>query len=117
MEDIVGVRLELIDGENRCFVTGGRIQHRTDPEPLERLILRHASSFSITAEAKSAKLCDSLQACSAETYFFEALFALSQEKIPFGSGYEAWRMEKAARMAKGKEIYFLGNPSSAADER
>ena len=110
MEDLVAVAVQLASGEDRFFMTWGRIQDPVDPEPLEALILRRCSKFALGGEAVSARMCRSLQEAAGAPYFFEALFSFSQQPIPFGPRYEAWRKRMAERMEKGKELYFLGAP-------
>jgi hypothetical protein len=110
MEDIVAVEVRLKTGESRYFMTWGRIQDTIDPKPLAELILRHASTFAIADEPESARVLGSLHyAVQDSPLFFEALFSLASEGIPFGRRYEQWRKKKAREMEAGKEIWHLSH--------
>jgi hypothetical protein len=110
MEDVVAVEVELDNGQRRYFVTWGRIQSSTDPEPLEKLILSQCRRFRLGGEPLRARVCWSLQEAAKAPFFFEALFGMAQTQIPFGDGYEAWQKERLSAMRDGKEIRYLGNP-------
>lgn len=112
MEDIVAVEVRLDNGRKRHFLTWGRIQNPVDPAPLEALVLRHCTRFSLGGTPVSARLCDTLQEASAGRYFYECFFLMCQERIPFGPQYGKWAARAAAAMEKGKELYFLGAPES-----
>ena len=110
MEDVVAVMVTLDSGEHRYFMTWGRIQDVIDGAELAALVLREAPRFDLGGEPASAEVCWSLRDARHETYFFEALLAFAQRPIPYGSGYEAWRAEKAVAMARGEELRYLGRP-------
>lgn len=61
-------------------------------------------------EIKEIRVCESLQEVSSGKYFYEALFELSNEGIPFGKGAHArWLKERRKELAKGTlDPYFLG---------
>jgi hypothetical protein len=45
-------------------------------------------------------------------YFYEALFHLSQTKIPFGKKtYNPWRARVKKDMLAGRQIYYCGHPA------
>jgi hypothetical protein len=108
MEHIVAVEVRLASGENRYFLTWGRIQDNVDPQPLAGLVLSRASRFAIDGVPASARLLWTLQPAADAPYFFEYFFMMTQTQIPFGSKYEAWRNKIAEQMENGKEIYYLG---------
>jgi len=108
VDDVVAVAVTLESGERRYFMTWGRIQDKVDPEPLEALILEHASRVDLGGTASSAEVCSSLAAAAAEPYFHEALLSFAWSPIPFGEGYQEWRMEREAAMREGRDIYYLG---------
>lgn len=109
VEDIVAVAVRLSTGEDRFFLTWGRIQDPVDPTELEGVVLRNATHFAIGGgEPVSARLCTSLQEASGAPLFYECFFDFCQRPIPFGSGYQRWRKRMARRMEKGREIAFLG---------
>ena len=110
MEDVVALALELDSGETRYVITWGRIQSAVQAEPLEKLVRTQAHRFALGGELASVRLCRSLQAARDEPYFFEALISFAMQPIPFGDEYPDWRSERAANMAAGKELYFLGSP-------
>ena len=72
VEDVVAVAVTLETGERRYFMTWGRIQDTVDPEPLEALILEHASRVALGGTATSAEVCSSLAAAAAEPYFLRS---------------------------------------------
>ena len=110
MESWVAVEVRTDTRQSRFFMTWGRIQDPDDAEPLEALALQAAARFSVGGRPVRARVCRSLKEAAAQPYFFEALLTFAQQPIPHGDGYEAWRREKAAAMAEGREFYFLGNP-------
>jgi len=111
MERWVAVEVRTDAGRSRFFLTWGRIQDPVDPQPLEALSLQAAAHFSLGGRPVRARVCRTLGEAAAQPYFFEALLTFAQQPIPVGDGYEAWRRERAAAMAEGREFYFLGNPS------
>lgn len=113
MEDVVAVRVNLGNGEVRYFLTWGRIPDAVDPAPLERLVLRTATTFSLGGKAVSAHLCATLQEAASEPYFFESFFKMCQRRIPFGPDYSAWAAETLQRLEVGKEVYYLGRLEAA----
>jgi len=109
MEDIVAVAVYLDDGKTRYFLTWGRIQDAVETHPLEALILKNCTRFSLGGNAIRARVCSSLQEASKEPLFYECFFMKTQVKIPFGvKTYPAWRSKMAKRMKEGKELDFLG---------
>ena len=110
MEDIVAVAVELDNGEERFFMTWGRIQDTVDPEPLEQLVLKHCVGYSLGGKPVKTRMCWTLQEAAHAPHFYEGLFSFSQRPIPFGDHYQTWRAERNKRMQQGKELYYLGNP-------
>jgi hypothetical protein len=53
-----------------------------------------------------------LQDAATAPYFYEALFHMCQQKIPYGEGYERWAAETLRKMRDGSELYYLGEPRS-----
>jgi hypothetical protein len=83
MEDIVAVKIKDSKSASHYFITWGRIFDRVAPKSLERVVAKRSSGYGIK-NVKSANVCDSLQEAAKSRYFHEALFHLSQEKIPYG---------------------------------
>ena len=109
IEDIVAVRVDLEEGPSRFFLTWGRIQDSVNPKPLEQLIFAHCTSFALEGTPVKATLCSTLQEARSETYFYEYLFMMGQQIIPFGrKKYWKWRKKMNKKMQKGKELYYLG---------
>jgi hypothetical protein len=120
MDDVVAVQVELDDGTRRYFVTWGRIQSPVDPAPLAELVLRYATTVISAKVVQRARVCTSLMeaASSDAPYFYEGLLRFSISSIPFGTGYEEWRVVRASAMASGHDIYYCGDPDAAhPDER
>lgn len=108
MENIVAVAVALESGEERFFITWGRIQANVDEGELVALVLRHATTFSLGGVPKSARVCVSLQEASNEPYFYEALFDFGQQRIPSGRMYSRWSRRVAEEMEQGKHLWYLG---------
>lgn len=110
MEDIVAVAVELESGETEYCLTWGRIQAAVDARPLEKLILgvykdRQSENGSSPV---ATRLCSSLQEASSCGNFYECLFGMSQERIPFErKTFVSWRKRKKQRMKEGRDIWFL----------
>ena len=114
MDDVVAVAVELLTGELRYFITWGRIQDEVDPEPLAALVLEHSSEVALGGPAQRARVCHSLREAAdsrSAPYFYESLLVFVRQPIPFGPGYQAWRADRAAAMAMGKEIAYCGEPA------
>ena len=115
MDDLVAVAVELSGGARRFYMTWGRIQHPVDPAPVEQLVLRYCVHEDLGGEPLAARVCRTLQEACHAPYFYEALFAFGQTRIPFGDQYEAWRSALDERMQRGEELYYLGNPDRLAN--
>jgi hypothetical protein len=114
MDDVVAIRVRDSTRRSHYFITWGRIFGRTDPKPLETVIKRCAGKFGIR-NVKSVAVCDSLAEASSSRYFFEVLFHIGQERVPFGiRTYESWRRKKQRQMITGKSIFFCGLPKKDA---
>jgi hypothetical protein len=109
VDDIVAIEVRLQSGENRYFLTWGRIQDHVEPEPLAALLLRHAGRFSLDGIPVSARVLWSLHPATAAPYFYEYFFEICRERIPSGRRHEKWRRAKAEAMERGREIWYLGH--------
>ena len=108
MDDVVAIKVSETKSKIHFFLTWGRIFDRVNPEEVEALIRKYASTFGIK-KAKTVTVCDSLQEAAKARYFYEAFFHISQEKIPLGKRtYEFWRIKMKKQMRKGREIYYCG---------
>lgn len=113
MEDIVAVAITLADGRCRYFLTWGRVFDPVDGAEWESLAMKHSTMFQLGGPAVSARLCESVREAASEPYFFEALFAMAQRRIPFGTKYEGWRRATAKALRSGREWWYLGGGSPA----
>jgi hypothetical protein len=111
MEDVVALAVTVEGGMDRYFLTWGRIQDRVDPPELEALILEVSVRFSLGAKPISARVCSTLHEAQSGPHFYEGFFSMCQLHIPYGERYEQWRAEMDQEMRKGKQIYYLGNPT------
>jgi hypothetical protein len=122
-EDVVAVAVNLADGSSGYFLTWGRVQHDVDPGPVCEAVLRYASSCSLGADPKGARLCATLREAAdtadapyfyecllAIAYFYECLLAIASRSVPRAAEHAAWRAEKASEMAAGREIWYCGRP-------
>ena len=112
MEDLIAVRLLLASGDERFIVTWGRIQHAVDPKPLEKIVLKRSTAFSLGSPAVSATVCSTLQEAKEQPYFFEAIFDFARRRVPSGKRYKAWLRKTDRRMRAGKDLYYLRAPRS-----
>lgn len=108
VENIVAIAVALETGDERFFITWGRIQDTVDEGELLALVLRHSTTFSLGGVPTSARACVTLQEASNEPYFYEALFDFGQQRIPEGRRYNHWRRRIAAEMEQGKHLWYLG---------
>jgi hypothetical protein len=106
MENIVAIRVQASDKRTHFLLTWGRIFDNVNSDDLFSVIAPHLKQFGIAS--KRASICKSLQEASTSLYFYESFFMMSQEKIPFGSGYNKWIERKRNLILKGKEIYYAG---------
>ncbi|MBJ7594948.1 MAG: hypothetical protein JF886_08840 [Candidatus Dormibacteraeota bacterium] len=97
----------MTTGEDRFFLTWGRVFDAVDPTPLIDAVKPHLVRMS-RGEVRIVEVCDSLQEASAQPYFFESFFMLCQQRIPYGPGYDDWAAETRKKMTAGKDIHFLG---------
>jgi hypothetical protein len=117
VEDVIAVEVQLDNGALRYFITWGRIQDAVDGQPVSDLVLHHSRKFSLGGEPVRARVCGTLRvAAESDTapYFFECLRQFSNP-IPFGDGYDAWRVARAAAMEAGQEIAYCGQPGPGLD--
>lgn len=110
MEDVVAVRVTLKRGGRRYFLTWGRLFDAVDGSELERIVAQHLDNFALGGTAAKVELCLTLQEAADQPYFFEALWALGQEQIPFGAGYKKWAAVKRRELRKGRGLHYLGQP-------
>ena len=117
MDDVVAVKVRDAKSGVHFFITWGRIFDRVDPKTLELVVEKHVAKFGIK-HPTSVTLCDSLQEASKARYFHEALFHLSQERIPFGKGtYSRWRSKMRRSMLAGRQIDYCGSRPAAPSRR
>jgi len=108
VEDIVAIKVTLSSGQARYFLTWGRIPERIDPQPLLAIVGANLHRFDMGGTPTKIDLCPSLQDAAGAPYFFEALFAMCQRRIPRGAGYTAWRKATLDGLVEGKELHYLG---------
>lgn len=114
MDDVVAVKVKDSKDAMHFFLTWGRVFDRVDPKSLEAIVAKHASKFGIK-EVKTATVCDSLMEASKAQYFYESLFHISQEKIPFGaSTYGPWSAKKKRQILSGQQLFYCGAPRKNA---
>jgi hypothetical protein len=114
MDDIVAVKVRDSVSAAHYFIRWGRIFDRIDPKSLELLVAKHAPKFGIK-NLKSVTVCDSLQEATKSRYFHEALFHISQEKIPYGkSTYSPWCAKMKRLMLSGQQFFYCGAPKKNA---
>src|SRR5207302_10856461 len=95
-------------GANLYVLTFGRSFDRVDATTTLEIITRYSGRYDLGGKQSRVELCNSLQDASREPYFFEALFRLSQQPIPFGPTYSAWQRRIGAQMKKGEHLHYLG---------
>ena len=108
MEDIVAIRVRLATGSDRFFLTYGRLFDAVDPSRTLEVVVRHLHAYDLGGRPVRVEMCHTLQDAKSQPYFFEALFQLSQQSIPLGAQYEAWRRKVSAEMERGKHLHYLG---------
>ena len=108
MEDVVAVEVTLDTGERRCFMTWGRVLDPVDGGALTTVVLQHAARSALGGEPVLANICRTLADAQDQPYFYEGLIHFARQPIPFGDGYESWRLEREKAMREGRELYFLG---------
>lgn len=89
MEDIVAIKVVEESGRDHFFLTWGRIFDPVDPESLLAVVRPKLPRWGVH-KARSLEVCYSLQDAASEPYFYEALFMMAQERIPFGPKYKSW---------------------------
>jgi len=107
VDDIVAIKVTDSRRRKHYFLTWGRVFHRIDPEPLITAIKPHLRTYGIE-KVRRVDVCNSLQEASRERYFFEALFHMSAQGVPFGKTYTKWKSIQKKRIQQGKEIHYLG---------
>jgi len=114
MDDIVAIKVRDSKAGVRYFITWGRIFDRVDPTSLELMVAKQASKFGLR-HLRTVVVCDSLQEASKARYFHEAVFRISQEKVPFGiRTYALWRDRMKRQMLAGRQLFYCGNPKRGA---
>ena len=111
VEEVVAVELTTASGDVRYVVTWGRIQHRTESEPLEVIALANAGKFGVTAIA--ARVCHSLQDARDAPYFFEALihFSAGIASRDADGDLREWERRTDSEMRAGRHLCYLGDPT------
>jgi hypothetical protein len=102
MEDVVAIRVTDSRGKQHFFLTWGRAFDRVDPDLLLATVRRTLPQFGLST-IRGLDVCRSLQDASGQTYFYEALLAFSQKRT-------VSMRTRRARVAAGKDIYYLGKP-------
>jgi hypothetical protein len=110
MEDIVALRVKLVTGEERFFLTWGRVLDPVDPEPLISCAGQHVDKWSLGGDVAGIELCATLQEAAHAPYFFESFFRLCQRRVPYGGAYEEWREQMLGELQSGRELHYLGTP-------
>ena len=110
MDTIVAVRVTLQTGENRYFLTWGRLTVPVWPKTIEKAVLDAAERFALGGTPVAATVCDSLQEAAGERFFFEGLVQMMRALRPVGRGYERWAEKMMAAVQGGKELYYCGRP-------
>ena len=110
LDDIVAVKLIDTEENAHFILTWGRIFGGVDPLPLLAVVSSYLEQFGLNA-TNGINVCSSLQEASGATFFYEGLFFFAQKRIPFGKTYEKWRCEKVRLLKKGKEMFYLGQPT------
>jgi len=102
MEDVVAIQVTDSLGKEHYFVTWGRAFDPVDSEPLLRAVRRALPRFGLR-KVRKLDVCTSLRHAADQTYFYEGLLAFSQKGT-------LSRRTQRARIAAGKDIYYLGKP-------
>lgn len=109
MEDIVGIIVVTAKGNRYGFVTWGRIIDTINDQWLVEMVARKAPTYAGIGHVEAVHVCESLKEVSSGKYFFEALFAFCNARIPFGEGYAQWLKERRKEHAEGTDrLYYLG---------
>jgi hypothetical protein len=114
VEDVIAVAVRLADGGQRYFLTWGRVQHATNPEPVCALVLRFSRSCSLGGAPVSARLCATLREAADSPdapYFYEAMLAFASHPPPAGPNYPAWKTSAGEKMEAGQDIWYCGRPA------
>ncbi len=107
MEEIVAIKATDSRGKHHFFITWGRAFDRVDPKPLLSAVRPALSRF---VTIRRLEVCSTLQEASDQPYFFEALLAFAQKRIPSGEARRGWSAARRKQIAAGKDIYYLGTP-------
>jgi hypothetical protein len=108
VDDLIALKVVLKNGEDRYFLTWGRIPDPVRTKPVEQLLWAVLSQFSLGGEPKSVHVCKSLQEATAGEYFYECFFWMCQEHIPRDETHDSWARDKLERMRAGKDFCYLG---------
>jgi hypothetical protein len=106
VEDIVAIKATDSRGKRHFFVTWGRVFDSVDPQPLLNAIRPALPRFGLST-IRRLEVCSTLQEASEQPYFFEALLAFSQKRIPSGKARRAWSALVASRLQLGKTFIIL----------
>jgi hypothetical protein len=109
VEDIVAIKAIDSRGKRHFFVTWGRVFDPVDPQPLLSAVRPALSRFGLST-IRRLEVCSTLQEASEQPYFFEALLAFSQKRVPSAKARRAWSAARRKQIAAGKDIYYLGTP-------
>lgn len=103
------IAIKAVDksGRTHFFLTWGRVFDAVEDDSLLAAVRPNLSTWGVDPDS-SLEVCYTLQEAAAEPYFYEGLFGMAQERIPFGPKYKAWQSRKRKQITKGKEIWYLG---------
>ncbi len=108
----IGVRHDN-DGKN-FFLTLGKYYWQADLDEIAQIVLRKSKGYALDGDPVEAEVCYSLLDASREPYFFEALFELSQLRLPDLADLDAAEAaDSTKRLRKevrgGRHLYYLGS--------
>ncbi len=107
MEEVLAIKIVDAKRKSHFVLTWGRAFDTVSTGPLLSAVRRHLRQFGIHA-VRSIRICDTLQAAADQPYFYEALIAFSQQRVPYGKAYPKWRATRRKQIEAGKDIYYLG---------
>lgn len=112
MDDVVALKVTLSSGEERLFLTWGRVLGATAETELASAARPHVDGYNLGGSVDIIRVCPSLQEAARAPYFFEAFVSMCQERIPYGSNYQAWLSRKKRDLSDGKGLIYLGTPEA-----
>jgi len=107
MEEVVAIKVVDAKRATHFFLTWGRVFEPVKPKLLLNAVRGGLRQFGIRG-IRRIRVCDTLQAAAGQPYFYEALIAFSQQRVPYGKAYPKWAATRRKQIEAGKEIYYLG---------